>query len=661
MKVEYLNSAYDIQPVILYVSPNGNDNNEGTKEHPLQTMQAAVNTAKSLNASSKIILSDDCHYIDDTVLIQNNINRLEITSNSGTSKISACKLYTELTAVDGVVTIDFNYDYPVNFIIVNGKMVKPCKSHYGRFNAALMTSFSKISTGNRYVFSIGLQPEDYANCEVGCRIRMLSQWYDRQLEVISKQEDYKITAQDTLDGGQYSEPLKDSYITENCSSYLDKGTFYYKNNKIHYKLNDNDDISTLKIEVPTICDYIEVLDSANVYINGITFEGSDYVQNETNNRKLYRGTIKFNNCININIENCNFKNSSQSCIVGKENCKYVTIQNNYFRYIDNAITMSKINYSYVVPSDSDNDYIKIHNNLIKHYNAISYNNAAIRIANSNNVEISNNTICDGSAGGIIVGSYTYNIQLHNIIIRDNHVHHCGGYINDFGGIYNGGANNNVRIHHNKVHDIKARKSENGICIYNDIQSSYTWIKNNLIYGGDKLFLLKGRAHLIENNIAMYCNVACISPSYDVGDGFFCNTILKGNVFYSPSKPFLTTNDYGKPLYYFNNNIFDPNRRKRQENIRFVTTNHYSPTVSVSYPNANLDFNTNTQNILNSIGFVTKKVGPQSSNVIKNIFENKYFGVTLSRLIEEDLLDTDYIFDFKQDVINSGLNISEYYS
>lgn len=462
----------------------------------------------------KIILADGNHYITQPLHLDSLKNQMTIEAlHYGKAILTSCNpiLKNNIT-IESNDIISFPTKIETILLNVNDKYVYMPYS-VEKTEAYSMKQFSNFKQEKKsQTYSAIFSPEEIEKMEVGSYIFIFCKWIQYKLEITHI--DYT-TKRVTMNGMKVNLPYivndKNVYYTiYNSRKMIKPSTFCSIDNKVYYRLNENENLDNIEIYQPILSNLIRISNcNEGITLKGIVFSGvtvNNVITKEAQGGANLPSAVNIQNSSNINIENCEFSNiCGYSVKIGYHSSNCV-LQNNYFHELQGGgILIGNYNIS-----DSTNN-ILIKNNLIKSFGRLYANCEGILVTKANNITIINNTICDGYYTGISLGwtwgygkSYSYENYIAN-----NHIHHLMQCVlSDGAGIYTLGNQKGTIIENNYIHDIVSRvKSSSGSSLlYFDEGTSNVIARNNVCFGSHTGFHEHyGKSNTVESNVFAYTN------------------------------------------------------------------------------------------------------------------------------------------------------------
>lgn len=558
----------------IFVSPDGNDSNDGTFQNPLKTVKAAKEKLKSLNLNGEkvtVYLREGTYYFDETLCFDSsdaqnvtfksyNGEKVEF---SGAREISG---FSEET-VNGVKvftkTLDISDGKRMKSFFKDGETLNITRyPETGYFTVDSVNTDDNLFTEENTPWSLTLGQqsfnakkedvkEEFYNLK-DVNVRILHYWHDELMNV---------TAFDKNTGRvSLSRPSSmlirdiDRYYFENVFEELNKPNEWYldtTNGKFYYVPCDGEKADTLVLYGASLTKLIEINGADNISFEGIRFCNTDWKITEVKegdwlaeyNLEFPQAAIGVDGVFTatyadgIHVKNCEFINIGADGVKFTNGVKNSSVENCYFENI--AATGV---FAGGTNTEDENDInrtsnITIKNNEIYKYGRKFFCAIGIHITFCDTADVSNNEIHDGYYTGISCGwlwGYTYHITK-NISIKNNLIYNIGqGWLSDMGGIYMLGTQPGTELSGNVIHNVAADPNEGGYGgwgLYLDEGSSDMTVKNNLVFccGSNCFHTHYGKNNTVTNNILAFASDGCIravsKPEGWVSSNYTGNIIL----------------------------------------------------------------------------------------------------------------------------------------
>lgn len=541
---EFVMGEYDI-----IVAPYGNDNNSGTPDAPIATLEKAKELVKSADTTEPVTVwfKEGTYFIENTVEFnaddkENVIYRSfpgEKVEFSGSKAISDWK-ETTINGVNAFVTdiaIDSEDDYFRSLFKGNKRLPRARYPKTDVFKIADPATNEGIpSEWNVEFFTHGLafyadkkDVLDFANTK-DVEVIVMHYWCDEHLPLHSvdtstgRIETSKFTAM-TL-------RVNDNYVFENVKEALCvPGEWYLDRSeeKLYYIPEEGDTTENTVLYAGKTEQLLTVNNAKNITFRGIDFINSDWDPVDGNffndvfdeSHHLYKNielggehpqaafevpaAILVSASDGIDFTNCLFENISYSALKFEKASKNCNVTSSKFNEIGgNAVF---IHGDFTVPATTQN--INVRDCHIGNYGRIFNNAIGILLTHAINCELSHNEIHDGWYTGVSVGwnwGYADN-PTNNIQVKNNLIYNIGnGWLSDMGGIYTLGIQPDTVLSGNIIYNVGCDDGDYG-------------------YGGWGIYLDEGSSGiLVENNLAYDCSSQTFHQHY--GE----NNIIKNNIF-----------------------------------------------------------------------------------------------------------------------------------
>lgn len=538
----------------IFVSPLGNNDNVGTKEMPVQTIEKAFEKAikikKSSNETMAIHLMEGNYHLSAPLLITSKLNNISIIGEgSDRVSIKGSKVLTTNWEVfnENIWATDIKDDIDFNQLFINGeKQILARYPNYDENGGYWQGSANDVIAKERVA--------TWKN-PVGGFVHAMhkGRWGGFHYEITGVNENGEVNL---IGGHQNNRPSSmhpELRMVENIFEELDNEKEWYfdkEKKKLYLWAGSEVNLNGATAEVSILKHLIEVNGTrenpvTNVHIEGIRFEHAmrtfmeDYHQLLRSDWTIYRGgAIFFNGTESCSINDCEFTNLGGNVIFVNGYNRSTEIIGNHIHHCgasaisfvgdSTSVRSPSYQYSEIVPfSEMDtiqgpiNDlYPKecmVENNLIHKIGRIEKQVAGVQISMSMKIHIKNNSIYDVPRAGINISEGTwgghiieYNDVFNTVLETGDH-----GSFNSWGRDRFWYPNRMVTdslVHANPqmpywdaVHTTIIRNNrfrcDHGWDIDLDDGSSNYHIYNNLCLNGG-IKLREGYYRLVENNITV---------------------------------------------------------------------------------------------------------------------------------------------------------------
>lgn len=590
----------NVSNIVLYASPDANDNGEGTMQSPISIWGAKelLKGMKNENKTATVYLLGGTYYFDD-VLCFNSEDMANVTYKaynkeevifSGAYEINGFKE----SKANGVKVFTKKLDtskenwYFKSLFSDNGevKITRFPEEGYLTVKATAPEDDLWTEENRPWEFTYG-QRSFYANTddipdkfhnEEDVNIRILHYWHDELMNVKSYDaENGKIglsrpSTMEIRDIDRYYFENVFEALNEPGEWYLDKAS-----GVLYYVPKEGEKVETLTLYGSNIDRLININGVDGIIFEGVRFTRTDWVEPEADG--FYSGTwweendmdfpqaaifvdgvVSVEYAKNIHFKNCEFTNLGGTAVKLGFGVKDSSVENCYFENI--AATAIYAGGENCLPEQENyTQNITIKNNEIYKYGRKFFSAIGIHITFCDTAEVVNNEIHDGYYTGISVGwiwGYAYHVTK-NINISRNLIYNIGqGWLSDMGGIYMLGKQPGTVLSENVIHNVAADPGEGGYGgwgIYLDEGSSYMEVVRNLVYacGNQSFNVHYGEGNVIRNNIAALSAEGLMSPGVDREESH-ATAVYYNNIFLTYNKAPIYIEMLTPSHFYDNGNL-----------------------------------------------------------------------------------------------------------
>lgn len=523
---------------VIYVSPSGDDGNDGTIASPLATVKAAKEKAKELGGHLTVFFREGTYTFDSTLNFDSSDGEYvtykayedeKVTFTAGVpfSGFEECTVNGVRALKKNVGDASFNMLYSEDTALPRTRYpesgylyVKDAKTSYCENYDALDES-GRTYSGAYLAMDVDKEQVPVFKNPGDAVVRILHFWKDEILSIKS----YNPETGHMEFGKETSMTVRpnDKFFVENVFEALDKPGEWYldKAEKILYYIPKEgetaDNLTLWGAEIKTL---VSICGVDGICFEKIIFRGNAFYIDTR--RDFSQAAYDAPSCISCEdsdsfaVRNCEFRDLAACAVFLGSVVTNAVVDSCVFENIGaQAVYVRGEN----VPLDSERISKDIHitNNLVSSYGRIYFNAVGILIIHANSVEVSNNEIHDGYYTAISVGwvwGYDYTVT-GNCKICNNLIYNIGqGWLSDMGGIYTLGNQPGTVLSGNVIHNVAADPEEGGYGgwgIYLDEGSSYILVEKNLVYacGSDAYHLHFGSYNTVKNNIFALSGESCV--------------------------------------------------------------------------------------------------------------------------------------------------------
>ena len=569
----------------IYISPQGNDSNKGTKEAPMRTLQAGINMAISTTATDTayIEVAAGDYYMESACRITApNKRPIVVRDAGGKARFIGGKRITNWEYKSGNrykahIACCADEAFTFEQLYIDGRRANlartPNKGFYKAGKVTETITDKGKSTKESYA-TVRIEGKELTALEhvwPGENGQPKASFYHKwsnskmHIDVINK------ASSSFCIGGRQLPPLNSitegtPYFIYDYAHALDSaGEWYmdYKSGYLTYIPRKGEKLENSECFIPCNTKWLDISGNENGYIENITFEGITFIVSKFSLPRTGHypsqaaantgAAIELNFTKGIVFKECTFAHTGAYAVWLREQCHNTTVQGCYMHDLGaGAIKIGLTKYHGGAVTSSN----IIDNNIIRSGGREIAEGVGVAIHHSAGNKVTHNDISDFSYSGISVGwkwGYGSSPAADNTIAY-NHIHNIGkGELSDLGGIYTLGAGTGNCIIGNVIHDIEAA-SYGGWGIYTDEGSSHIEIRNNLVYRcHDGAFHQHyGRENRVENNIFAFGNNCQIQTSRAEEHSSFTfrrNIILQNGGATAKGKWFTANMDIADNIYW----------------------------------------------------------------------------------------------------------------
>ncbi len=539
---------------VYYVSPYGDDSNEGTLHNPFATIERARQSVRAflagntVNSDIYVYIRGGNYYLDNTIAFdemdsgQNGVDVVYTNYPNEKPVLIGGRKISGWTLDSGNIYKVYLGEVDTGNWLFDQIFENKTRSTLARFpnSGYLKAADGGNDPHTQLVFNYGDIPA-WSDCSDA----QIYVWPDHDWLPVN----YPITSinyssrQITMAGnsGYYSIHAGDRYYIKGIKQELDSPGEFYLNKETGwlYYWPMKTPVEQQEIVAPVLEKLISVAGSTeNSPAHNIRFEGLHLYATKfkTSFQALnynYRESIFYTrNSNNISIKNCKIYNSGMNGICLDTYSQNNTVYGNVIHDCGlHGILVRGYYPGYGVTDDIsqavyDNKQHLISNNHIYAAGENAGNGCGIYVYQSGENEISHNLIHDAARSGITmangwppIGSYVGNVLItedncwglymtRDNVLKYNHIHSVVKDSEDSGGITAWGVGKNNRLEYNRIHNICPPENipyTHATGIYLDDFASYFTVKGNIIYdinttAESSLITVKGQSNALNNNI-----------------------------------------------------------------------------------------------------------------------------------------------------------------